>query len=152
MDSYHRGRKIPQWLTKKLIGKAMAHADRKRAAEHGGPLSIGQEFLIDGGDGDQSFLGTPHRLRLVEVNWQCDAISQWGAAILLRIEGGARDGQYVAVTKNPGFDIQPVIAKYGSTPCVVHLVGSEADKAAGRPIQQGLGKSYIERMADNKAG
>lgn len=148
MEMYYRGWKVPQWLTKLIFKRMMRQQQRRMAAEHGGPLRLGQEFLIsEGGDGDQSFLGKPQRMRLVETNWQCSAIAHWGTAILLRIESGEYDRQYVALTSSPAYDIHAIIEQYGSSGCVVHLIGSESDKIAGIPIKQGLGKSYVQRTS-----
>lgn len=62
----------------------------------------GNRYRIDTGDGDQRYFAVPLRLILVHADWFPSTVQPHGDALLLKVEGGEHDGEYIAVTAKGG--------------------------------------------------
>ncbi len=84
-------------------------------------------FLIDKGDGDQTFFGTLKELVLVEESWFPDKIWR-GKAYLFIIKNGSFKGRYVALTSRVLSSIPDQIDTNGVASVIVHLLPIEIDE------------------------
>tara|TARA_R110002049_G_scaffold111909_1_gene261247 strand:- start:108 stop:446 length:339 start_codon:yes stop_codon:yes gene_type:complete len=109
-------------------------------------MIVGQTYEIPEGDGDPQFFGVPRRLRLIEEPW-FHGVKDWpGKAFLFKVDGGAYDSQFVALSPRTSMSIEEGIASHNLVSIIVHLVlrpgpgfeGTEEDSAA-------IGMATLER-------
>jgi len=82
---------------------------------------IGSIFVIDGGDGDQDFFGSPMTARRVAPAWFTGILPR-GEAYLLRISGGKYAGEYVAITSRLVESLSDQLRRSKWVSVVVHHV------------------------------
>ena len=79
-------------------------------------------YIIDGGDGDQSFFASRHRLKMVSEDWFPGHLPR-GAAILFKIvNDGEYSGRYVATTSRVQSSIESQLNDDGVASVIVHLI------------------------------
>lgn len=83
---------------------------------------IGAFFRIDGGDGDQDFFGRSIITQRVAEPWFGGSLPGWGEAFLLRVVGGPRIGEYVAITSRLTDSLSVQLARGQWISVVVHRV------------------------------
>jgi hypothetical protein len=109
-------------------------------------LRLGQQFVMDGGDGDQSFFSERKMMRLTTAAWFPGHVRR-GPAMLLVVEGGKHDGEYVALTTRVLASLDDQLTERNWASVVVHRIknptpsfdGSEKD---AYPI----GMSFVEKI------
>lgn len=112
-----------------------------------GEFVLGETFLIDGGDGDQEFFGTPRYLKYTEAPWFPGRVSM-GEALLFTISGGTYDGQYVALSTRTLGDFRSNLIRHGWASVVVHLIyhpNEMFDDSDGKGTNS-IGMSFVERL------
>jgi hypothetical protein len=88
------------------------------AKEAGGAV---RRLVLTGGDGDQSYLGTPIELQIVEREWFIEETLR-GRATLAQILEGSHRGKYVALTSRVLASIGDQLAEQGSASVVINVV------------------------------
>lgn len=102
-------------------------------------MIVGQTYEIPKGDGDPEFFGEPRRLRLIEEPW-FHGVKEWpGKAFLFKVDGGAYDGQLVALSPRTSMSIEEGISNHNLVSIIVHLVlkpgpGFEGTEQDSSPI------------------
>jgi hypothetical protein len=78
-------------------------------------------LLIDGGDGDQSYFGSPMLLESANCAW-FDSNTPRGDALLFRIVEGKNSGTFVALTSRVIADIKQQLEHQHSASVIVSIV------------------------------
>ncbi len=101
--------------------------------------SLGDRFVIAGGDGDQDFLNEPQTLVLTTAEWFPDftCMSGKGPAMLFKIDGGRWSGRYLALSSRVQASLVSQFATHGLASTVVQLIldpDASFDPSSGRSI------------------
>jgi len=101
-------------------------------------------LVIDGGDGDQEYFSAPFYLRSIECDW-FDPDTTRGKAILFRIDGGAHDGKYVALTSRVKADLSDQFIERNWASVVVNVIKRVGDEyVAGLDNLDAVGMAFAD--------
>jgi hypothetical protein len=107
-------------------------------------------FIIDGGDGDQSYFGHSFAAERVIEPWFPRKIPR-GRAYLLRIITGVHKGEYLALTSKVIASLDEQLKAQNYLSVVVHLVKSPgADFVADEANLPAIGMAIIEAVRPRK--
>lgn len=107
---------------------------------------LGSVFRIDGGDGDQGYLGHLMMARRVSESWFPHEI--WSQpAYLLRVEGGRHDGLYVAITSRWTISLEAQLENQDWISVVVHVIDvSGPDFRTTEKPSRAIGMAAIQAL------
>ena len=100
-------------------------------------------FVIPSGDGDQSFLGQPVKLRY-SIQDNHKQIDEFGG-IAFRVVDGEFDARLVILTPRTLINIREGLDDYGISSVIVHLPDTEADQIDLKSNRWAIGMATIER-------
>lgn len=130
--------RFAMWLTAKVNPQAWVKKQ--------GIPALGERFMVDGGDGDQSFFGEPKVLRLIEADWFPGRLL-FGEALLFVVDEGPLAGTYVALTARGMSSLAKNLTELGWSSVVVHLIRNPTESFdAGGEDADAIGMSYVERL------
>jgi hypothetical protein len=108
-------------------------------------MSNEHRYVIDGGDGDQSYFQQPITIRKVEEDWFTGRIRKFEKAKLFLIEGGPHAGEYLAISPSWNKDVEDSISDQGFTLGIVfHVTNPTPSFNCDDPRDaQNVGRGYI---------
>lgn len=124
----------------------LANFDFARSEQENASVVV---YKIDGGDGDQSFFRSPHRLRMVSKDWFPGHLPRGKAFLFEIVNEGEYTGQFVATTSRVLMPLEDQLRERDMASVVVHLITNPTHSFSGTSEDAfPVGMSVLEVVRD----